>query len=125
VKVELPCLKKVQIDLGVAEGKENVRAVDQQKNNIMEPRGKKRFREVDEADRSIAVNRDDNLSPFASPTPKCVSEKKSSMIEQAKLDSALLLYNLKDSSRALSEQVNNPLVARRNNGHLVFALREA
>ncbi|XP_066336167.1 uncharacterized protein [Miscanthus floridulus] len=91
-------------DLGVAEDKENDRAGDQQKDIIMEPRGKKRFREEDEADRNIDVNCDDNLSHFVSPTPKFVSEKKSSMIEQAKLDSAHLLYNLEDSSRGLLEK---------------------
>ncbi|XP_066336151.1 uncharacterized protein [Miscanthus floridulus] len=91
-------------DLGVAEDKENDRAGDQQKDIIMEPRGKKRFREEDEADRNIDVNCDDNLSHFVSPTPKFVSEKKSSMIEQAKLDSAPLLYNLEDSSRGLLEK---------------------
>jgi hypothetical protein len=91
-------------DLGVAEDKENDRAGDQQKDIIMEPRGKKRFREEDEADRSIDVNCDDNLFHFVSPTPKFVSEKKSSMIEQAKLDSAPLLYNLQDSSHGLLEK---------------------
>ena len=91
-------------DLGVAEDKENGCAGEQQKYIIMEPRGKKRFREEDEADRSINVNCDGNLPPFVSPTPKFVSEKKSSMIEQENLGSAPLLYNLEDSSHGLLEK---------------------
>lgn len=90
-------------DLGVGLVKENDCAGDQQKDIIGEPRGKKRFREEDKVDGNNLVNCDDNLSSLTSPTPKFVSEKKGSVIEQAKLDNGHLLCNLKYSSHGLLE----------------------
>ncbi|TKW02386.1 hypothetical protein SEVIR_8G240200v4 [Setaria viridis] len=90
-------------DLGVAADKVQISA---------EPRGKKRFREEDKISESIIVNCGDDLSNLASstlnaelPGPKgSTLNARSTLTDQAKLNSVPLPYNLEDNSHGLGEK---------------------
>nr|CAB3490552.1 unnamed protein product [Digitaria exilis] len=107
-------------DLGIAADKGNSSVGGQQKDIIVEPRGKKCFREGDKTNERIVANCGDNLSSLASSTLNAeLSQKKSCVTVQAKSNSVPLLYDLEGCEHDLGEKPSggqDPSISGVHNG---------
>nr|CAB3492225.1 unnamed protein product [Digitaria exilis] len=107
-------------NLGISADKGNSPVGGQQKDIIVEPSGKKCFREGDKTNERIVANCGDNLSSLASSTLNAeLSQKKSCVTVQAKSNSVPLLYGLEGCEHDLGEKPSggqDPSISGVHNG---------